>query len=72
MTVTEKLIADKLSKLGSTNFKESTFIRQLPNWHSRDMTDKGRDYLLRIFNRYKELIPEHAEIMEQYLNEKVG
>lgn len=71
MTQSEKNIAAALANIKPNDFKEGKFIDQLPSWHGRDMTEKGRDYMLRLLDRHSEFIPEHQELKDAHVDEQL-
>lgn len=64
MTQGEKYAAEALSNCsflpGSFDKK---FVRQITNWHDRDMTDNGRETLKRLLMKYRRQIPEYMSII---------
>lgn len=73
MTATEKEIADRLRTLTGqfANFKEGKFVDQLHTWHDRRMTEEGRDYLLRLLDRYSGKIDDAAELKKRHTDEQL-
>lgn len=63
MTVTERHIASALSQVtflpGSF---DKRFVKQLPNWLEREMTEKGRDKMIALFHKYRRQIPNYEKL----------
>lgn len=72
MTSTEKTIAARLKQVSPNNFKDDQFINQLHTWHERDMTSKGRDYLLKLLDKYKKHIPDYRELRQQHTDDQIN
>lgn len=63
MTQTERDIAYALNRCtflpGSFDKK---FVHQLDKWHDKEMTDKGRAYMMRLLDKYKRQIYNYSEL----------
>lgn len=63
MTLTERHIAEALSNVtflpGSF---DKRFVKQLPNWLEREMTEKGRARMIAIFHKYRRQIPNYEKL----------
>lgn len=71
MTTAERNIADRLQSIKPTETGHKVFIDQLKNWHDRPMTKVGRNYLLKLVNRYQDQIPECEQLRSAYIDEKL-
>jgi hypothetical protein len=66
MTTIERKIA---SALISCSFLpgsfDKRFIRQLPNWENREMTEKGREKMIELLHKYRRQIPNHVALKNE-------
>lgn len=44
---------------------DKKFCHQLDNWNDREMTQKGRDCMLKMLDRYKSQISNYLELRKQ-------
>jgi len=44
---------------------DKRFVRQLPGWFDRPMTEKGRALMVKLLYKYRRQIPRYAELNEQ-------
>lgn len=65
MTLEEKILANELMKCsflpGSFDKK---FVKQLPNWYSKPMTQKGKKTLVDLFHKYKRQISDYKSLCD--------
>ena len=63
MTVTERHIARALSMVtfipGSF---DKRFVKQLPNWLEKEMTEKGRAKMIELLHKYRRQIPNYEKL----------
>lgn len=67
MTDLEKKV---LNRLANATFLpgsfDKRFIRNMAaTWTERDLTVKGRDYLLKMLHRYKRQIPDYKQLISE-------
>jgi len=64
MTATEIKVANALLQCtflpGSF---DKRFVKQLPNWQDREMTEKGRAMMLKLFQKYRRQIRNYEELL---------
>lgn len=66
MTTAEKKFADALSNCSFLpGSADKRFVKQLPNWHDRGMTVKGRAHMLKLAVKYRRQIPNLSELFGQ-------
>lgn len=73
MTSTEITISDKLRAiLDKCDLRDGSFVKQLPNWYGREMTDAGRKKMLRLLQKYSSFIPDYQQLYNQVIDEQVS
>lgn len=74
MTSSERNIADRLASVTIPwdSTRDKVFIKQLPNWYERNMTEAGRSYMLRLLQKYSTQIPDHSELHSACVMEQLS
>lgn len=49
---------------------DKRFVKQLPNWIDREMTENGSAYMIKLFHKYHRQIPNYTELSNELTNQK--
>lgn len=63
MSLTERNIANALSQVSFLPGSfDKRFVKQLPNWLEREMTEKGRVKMIELLHKYRRQIPNYEKL----------
>lgn len=71
MTDLEKVITAALTQCSFTPGSfDKKFVKQLPNWWTRELTERGRETMIRLLHKYRRQIPEYQDICNELNGQK--
>ncbi len=69
MTDPELRIAEALLRCSFLpGSRDKKFVQQLPNWHDRAMTTKGKAYMMALLQKYRKQIPDYQKLLNDENN----
>jgi hypothetical protein len=48
---------------------DKRFVKQLPKWNDRDMTEKGRAKMIELLHKYRRQIPNYTTLKNELLKQ---
>lgn len=51
---------------------DKRFVKQLPNWREREMTEKGRSMMIKLFHKYRRQISDYNSLCAELNSSLAG